>query len=175
MRCANDVVADWTIRAVRALTGHYDSARAFEKWARILTVVSLVTGLIAAVLTAAILSANDPSSELRLAAVIAAAGASGLGLLQSQLNLGTRAEQHLRAGAGYSEIGRLLETLDKTDANVLKSPEFHRVRELYAQVSRSAPIIPGHRWESAHAGYPKSKEAQNREIADVDAGVATTR
>lgn len=153
------VVTDWLIRSVRALTGHYDSARDFEKWARILTVISLLMGLLAAVLTATILSADDPSSELRFAAVIAAAGASGLGLLQSQLNLGTRAEQHLRAGAGYSEIRRLLETLDKGDANLLKSPEFHRVRELYTQVSRSAPIIPGRRWKAAHARYPKSKES----------------
>jgi hypothetical protein len=118
-------------------------------------------GLIAAVLTAAILSADDPSSNLRLAAVFAAAGASGLGLLQSQLNLGTRAEQHLRAGAGYSEIRRLLETLDKNDTNLLKSPEFHRVRERYTQVSQSAPIIPGDRWKDAHARYPKSKESEH--------------
>lgn len=159
MREANEVVGDWMIRSVRALTGHYDSARDFEKWARVLTVVSLGMGLIAAVLTAAVLSADDPSSELRLAAAIAAAGASGLGLLQSQLNLGTRAEQHLRAGAGYSEIRRLLETLDKTDQNVLKSPEFQRIKELYTQVSRSAPIVPGRRWEDAHARYPKSKES----------------
>ena len=147
------------IRSVRALTGHYDSARDFEKWARVLTVVSLGTGLIAAVLTAAVLSADDPSSELRLAAAIAAAGASGLGLLQSQLNLGTRAEQHLRAGSGYSEIRRLLETLDKDDESILKSPEFQRAKELYTQVSQSAPIIPGRRWEDAHSRYPKSKES----------------
>jgi hypothetical protein len=156
---ADAVLKDWMIRAVRALTGHYNSARRFEKWARIITVVSLLVGLLATVLTAAILTAGTPSTELRLAAVVAAALASSLGLLQSQLNLGPRAAQHLAAGAGYSKIRRLLETLDRDDPDVLKSTEFQHVKQLYAEISQSAPIVPGSEWEAAHAKYPKTLEA----------------
>jgi hypothetical protein len=156
------VLADWKLRTLRALTGHYNSARRFEKWSRILTVLSLSISLLAAVLTAAVLAATHPTTSLRLAAVLAAALASALGLLQSQLNLGQRATQHLSSGAGYSKIRRMLEVLDEADPNILNSTDFRHIERLYSEVSQSAPIIPKAEWDAAHAKYPKTLESGTR-------------
>lgn len=148
------VLNEWEKRASRALTGHYNSARKFELRARIWTVTSLVVGLIAAVLTAMILSADSPSTGLRIGAVIAATGASALGLLQSQLNLSTRAAHHLASGAGYSKIRRMLEMLDRSDAEILDSKEFHHIKQTWAEISQSAPIVPTREWRAAKEAYP---------------------
>lgn len=158
------VLEDWKLRALRALTGHYNSARRFEKWARILTVSSLSVSVLAAVLTAAILASDHPTTGLRLAAVIAAALAAAMGLLQSQLDLSSRATQHLAAGAGYSKIRRLLETLPETDPDILSSTDFRHVERLYSEVSQSAPIIPQAEWEAAHERYPKGLETGHRHL-----------
>jgi hypothetical protein len=155
------VLNSWKIRAVRALTGHYNSARKFEWWARVLTFASLMVGLSAAILTAAILSAEDPSTELRVWAVIAAAGASLLGLFQNQLDLGPRAAHHLAAGAGYSKIRRMLETIDSSEPNPLESKDFQHIKQLWAETSQSAPIVPEREWQAAHARYPKALETSS--------------
>jgi hypothetical protein len=155
---AEVVLSNWRIRAARALAGHYNSARKFEARARVLTFLSLTVGLAAAILTAAILSSPDPSTPLRIAAVVAASGATLLGLVQNQLNLGPRAAHHLAAGAGYSRIRRMIEILDPEEPNVLESKDFQHVIQAWTETSQSAPIIPKGEWKAAHDRYPKALE-----------------
>jgi hypothetical protein len=144
-------------RLVRALNGHYESARVFEVQARWLSIGALFVTLVAAVLTAFILGAPD-ILLLRISAAVAAALATSLGLLQTQLDLRGRAVQHRMAGSGYSRVRRQLEALAKVSENVLDSKEFRDIEHGYSEVSRSAPSIPTKVWVELLDNYPKKDE-----------------
>ena len=65
------VLDAWMLRSVRAVNGHYESAREFEWQARWLSVAALLATLAAAVLTASILAASDVIA-LRISAAVVA-------------------------------------------------------------------------------------------------------
>ncbi|HWO83851.1 MAG TPA: SLATT domain-containing protein [Solirubrobacterales bacterium] len=157
MQQEQTVFNDWKVRAGRALVGHYTSARKFEWWSRVLTLGSLSFSVAAAVLSAAILSAEIPGTGLRAWAVVAASGASVLGLLQAQFNLGARAAHHRAAGAGYSKIRRRLELLND-ESSPLKTSDFPYIKQLWDEVSHSAPIVPHRAWKFARKEYSKDLE-----------------
>lgn len=142
------------LRSVRAVNGHYESAREFEWQARWLAVVALMATLAAAVLTAVILAIPDVLA-LRIVAAVMAALATALGLLQTQLDLRGRAERHRLAGSGYSQVRRDLEALMRIPINVLNVREFRDIQHLYSDVSKNAPTIPAKVWSKVLAEYPK--------------------
>jgi hypothetical protein len=152
-----EVLNAWMRRAVRALNGHYESAREFEEQARRLAVSGLFVTLVAAVLTAFVLAAPD-FLALRIGAAVAATLAASLGLLQTQLDLRGRAAQHRIAGSGYSHVRRDLEALVKVPEEVLESREFRDVQHLYSEVSKNAPTIPTKVWKVVLHKYPKDDE-----------------
>ena len=147
----------WMLRSVRAVNGHYESAREFEWQARWLSVSTLLATLSAAVLTASILAIPDVLA-LRIAAAVAATLATALGLLQTQLNLAGRAERHRMSGSGYSRVRRELEGLSKVRRNVLDSKEFRDLEHHYSEVSRNAPTIPAKVWKKMLTRYPRSDD-----------------
>jgi hypothetical protein len=152
------VLSDWQVRASRAIVGHYTSGRQFEFWARALTIASLTLSVAATVLSAAVLTSDSPGTGLRALTVIATSGASLLGLLQAQFNLGTRAAHHRAAGAGYSKIRRKLELLSDESGSPLQSPTFLYIEQLWDEVSHSAPIVPKRAWKFAREQYPPDLE-----------------
>lgn len=144
----------WMLRSVRAVNGHYESAREFEWQARWLSVAALSATLAAAVLTASILAIPD-IIVLRIVAAVMATLATVLGLLQTQLDLRGRAEQHRLAGSGYSRVRRELEALTKIPVDILTSGEFRDLQHLYSNVSKDAPTIPAKVWKKVLTDYPK--------------------
>jgi hypothetical protein len=147
----------WLLRAVRAANGHYESARQFEWKARWLSIAALLTTLLAAVLTALILALPDVLA-LRIVTAITATAATGLGLLQTQLDLAGRADRHRMAGSGYSRVRRDIEGLSKVRSEVLHSKEFRDLEHLYSEVSKNAPTIPGKVWSKVLREYPKTDD-----------------
>lgn len=155
--CDAQVLDAWMLRSVRAVNGHYESAREFEWQARWLSVAALFPTLAAAVLTASILAIPDILG-LRIAAAATAAVATALGLLQTQLDLRGRAEKHRMAGSGYSRVRRELEALTKIATGALASSEFRDLQHLYSEVSRNAPTIPTKVWKKILDDYPKDDQ-----------------
>jgi len=151
------VLNAWMLRSVRAVNGHYESAREFEWRARWLSVTALFATLLAAVLTALILAVPDRLA-LRIVAAVMGVVATALGLLQANLDLAGRAERHRAAGSGYSRVRRELEALSKLRGNVLDSRDFRDLEHLYSEISRSAPTIPEKVWKNVLDEYQKDEE-----------------
>jgi len=139
----------WRTRSLRALHGHYNSARRFETWARVLNVGALTVSVAAAVLTAVVLTIHAPSTGFRVITATLAAVASLLALLDNQLDLRVRAAEHRRTGAGYSKVRRALEIFAANGAHDLDSVEFRHIEQMWLEVSQTAPIVPGKPWRDA--------------------------
>jgi hypothetical protein len=146
---SSDVVDAWRTRSLRALHGHYNSARRFETWARVLNVGALTVSVAAAVLTAFVLTIHAPSTGFRVVTATLVAVASLLALLDNQLDLRVRAAEHRRTGAGYSKVRRALEIFAENGAHDLDSVEFRHIEQMWLEVSQTAPIVPGKPWREA--------------------------